>query len=252
MLLLRIADILSSGHRIGLFHGNVTPENVIVVDQSERALSVKLVDFGVASTIRKHNARALTAPAGLFPLQNYDNYYPPELVTGRGAEADARADVFAIGALCYQMLSGWIPFTEAALERDSAVYLTDDPRPLIVLNKELGVPTALEQTMLKALERNPALRFLSVTDLVESLQEIELELSINPPVRPPARKAARVPKKATARPQPQPGRARTTGVKQRKTSDMAEGSGDTQAASDDPAATFDGRPSLRDVLQGED
>jgi eukaryotic-like serine/threonine-protein kinase len=255
MALVRIADILSSAHRFGLFHGNVTPENVIVVDRTDRTLTIKLVDFGIASTIRRHNARALTSPLDLFPLRNYDNYYPPELVTGRGTHADARADVFAIGALCYQMLSGWIPFTEAALERDSAVYLTDDPRPLIVLNKELGIPHALEQTMLKALERNPSARYQTMAELVDALQEIELEISIRPTVKPASRKATRIPKKGTSLGPAPTGRARpmtgTAGVRARKTADLV---GDERAdiQDDDPAKTFDGGIKLSDVLQSEE
>jgi serine/threonine-protein kinase len=178
--LLRLADVLSNAHQAGLVHGNLTPENVIVVDRNERGLTVKLADFGVASTIRQHNARALTAPPELVRLQAYDNYYAPEIVTGRGVEANERTDIFSLGALCYQMLSGWIPFTEAAIEGDAAVYLTEDPRPLMVLNKELGIPRALEQTMLKALELDPESRQASIADLIEELQEIELDLSILP------------------------------------------------------------------------
>lgn len=178
--LLRIADVLAGAHAAGLVHGNVTPENVIVVDRNDRGLSVKLADFGVASTIRQHNARALTAPPELVRLQTYDNYYAPELVTGRGVEADERTDIFSLGALSYQMLSGWIPFTEAAIEGDEAVYLTEDPRPLMVLNKELGIPRSLERAMLTSLELDPASRHASIADLIEVLQEIEFDLSIMP------------------------------------------------------------------------
>jgi serine/threonine-protein kinase len=178
--LLRIADVLAGAHASGLVHGNLTPENVIVVDRNERGLTVKLADFGVASTLRQQNARALASPPELVRLQSYDNYYAPELVTGRAGEADQRTDVFSLGALCYHMLSGWIPFTEAAIEGDAAVYLTHDPRPLTVLNSELGIPRALEQTMLKALELDPDARHQSIAELIDDLQEIELDLSMLP------------------------------------------------------------------------
>lgn len=206
MALVRIADVLSGAHERGLFHGNLTPENVIVLDRTERTLAVKLADFGVASTMRKHNARGLTAPTDFSLLRNYDNYYAPEIVTGRGVKADARTDVFAIGALCYQMLSGWIPFSEAALEGETAVYMTEDPRPLNVLNKELGVPNQLERIMLKALERDPAARHQSMSELVDALQEVEFELSINPIVPGPGRRQSRTPRRAARTP-----RGATTG-----------------------------------------
>ncbi len=191
--LLRVADVLTGAHHSGFVHGNITPENVLIVDRSERGVTVKLADFGLATTIRIHNARALTAPAGALRLQNYDNYFAPEIVTGRGVEADDRTDIFSLGALCYQMLSGWIPFSDAAIEGDAAVYLTEDPRPLMVLNKELGIPLALEQSMLRALELNPDARHRSITDLIEVLQEIELDLSIMPePGAEPQRRSSRL------------------------------------------------------------
>lgn len=191
--LLRVADVLTGAHSAGFVHGNITPENVLLVDRSERGVTVKLADFGLATTIRIHNARALTAPAGAVRLQNYDNYYAPEIVTGRGVEADDRTDIFSLGALCYQMLSGWIPFSDASIEGDVAVYLTEDPRPLMVLNKELGIPRALEQAMLKALELNPEARHRSIADLIEVLQEIELDLSIMPePGAEPQRRSSRL------------------------------------------------------------
>lgn len=191
--LLRVADVLTGAHSAGFVHGNITPENVLVVDRSERGVTVKLADFGLATTIRLHNARALTAPAGSVRLQNYDNYFAPEIVTGRGVEADDRTDIFSLGALCYQMLSGWIPFSDASIEGDIAVYLTEDPRPLMVLNKELGIPRALEQAMLTALELNPNARHRSIADLIEVLQEIELDLSIMPePGAEPRRRSSRL------------------------------------------------------------
>lgn len=176
--LTRVADVVSQAHRSGLVHGNITPENVLVVDRSERGFNFKITDFGITATIREHNARTMTGMPGLARLQNYDSYFAPELVTGRSAAADERTDIYSLGALCYQMLSGWVPFTESAIEGDVAVYLTHDPRPLMVLNKELGIPRILEETMLKALELDPTERYQRIGDLIEALQEIEFDLSI--------------------------------------------------------------------------
>lgn len=178
--LLRIADVLIEAHDVGLVHGNLTPESLLVVDRNERGLAVKLLDFGIIPTIRKHSARALSIPAGASGFRGYDNYYAPELVTGREVETDERTEVFALGALCYHMLSGWIPFHEAAIEGDATVYLTADPRPLVMLNRELGIPRSLEETMLKAMELDPSRRHGSLAELIEVLQEIELDLSILP------------------------------------------------------------------------
>ena len=236
--LLRIADVLSAAHRVGLVHGNLTPENVVVVDRTERGLTVKLSDFGVATTIRSHNARALAALPELVRLQSYDNYFAPELVTGRGLEPDERTDVFSLGALCYQMLSGWIPFSEAAIEGDTAVYVTEDPRPLMVLNKELGIPRALEEAMLKALQLDPAARFESIGELIDVLQEIEFDLSILPEPRPaPPRKESPPPPPPPAPEAPAedpfsttPGTGRTTDPlgRPRKT-DAPAGGSDSEA-----------------------
>jgi serine/threonine-protein kinase len=179
--LLRIADVLNSAHRADLVHGDVTPENILVTGRSDRGLSIKLLDFGIVSTIRAYNPRAIAIQSTGAGCKAYDNYFAPELVTGRGAAADERTEVFSLGALCYHMLSGWIPFSDAAIEGASAVYATADPRPLVVLSPQLGVPRALEQTMLRAMELDPSARHASLGELVEELQEIQLDLSITPP-----------------------------------------------------------------------
>lgn len=216
--LIRIAEILATAHRAGLNHGNVTPENVIVVDRAGPSVTVRLADFGIASTIRRLNARALTT-GDLSILAHYDRYYPPEIVTGRGGEADARTDVFSIGGLCYQMLSGWIPFSEAALEGDAAVYLTEDPRPLVMLSPGLGVPEALERIMLRALEHDPERRHQSMEEIVLDLQEVELDLSINPPPSVP-KKIERV-RRRSAKRAAMPGDGE--GMRRRRTGDIGSG-----------------------------
>ena len=239
--MLRIADVLSAAHRVGLVHGNLTPENVVVVDRTERGLTIKVADLGVASTIRQHNGRALAALPELVRLQSYDNYFAPELVTGRGVEPDERTDIFSLGALCYQMLSGWIPFTEAAIEGDTAVYLTEDPRPLMVLNKELGIPRALEETMLKALDLDPAARFGSIAELIDVLQEIEFDLSILPEPQPrPAPESARA-----ERTPPKPSRA-DRGPRQRgaRTTDPVGHPRHTSEPGDGPDSEADEEPDV--------
>jgi serine/threonine-protein kinase len=240
--LLRIAEVLGGAHRVGLYHGNLTAENVILADRTARTFAVKVAEFGVASTIRAHNGRSLPSSGDFSLLRDYNNYYAPELVTAHAHEADARTDVFSLGALCYHMLSGWIPFSESALEGPSTVYATDDPRPLATLNKDLGVPRALEETMLKALERDPDRRFGSLAELVDALQEIQLDLSFMPALAPVPRKPTRprAPRKAARReaPQPAPRRVRTN----RGGTRTAESGRKTAAydpASDTPASDQD-------------
>jgi serine/threonine-protein kinase len=199
--LLRIAEILVPAHRAGLVHGTLTPESILVADRSERGLAIKLLDFGLVATIRQHNARALATLSSAPSLKIYDNYYAPELVAGRGAQPDEKTEIYSLGALCYHMLSGWVPFTEAAIEGDAAVYLTEDPRPLVMLNQELGIPRDLEATMLQAMALDPGARHASLGELIERLQEIELDFSISPPTTAP---------RAGDRPPPGASRRRST------------------------------------------
>lgn len=192
-ILLQLAEILNGAHASGFIHGGLSPDNIIVTGPNSKELSAwpkssqfKLIDFAIARTVLANNTRGLNQFTGELQTPNYATCYAPELFTGDREIVDARIDVYSLGALCYQMLSGRSPFTSDSAEKPT--YITDDPRKLLMLAPELQVPRALETLMLKALSRDMEARQESLAQLIEELQEIYFDLSVlGPSITAPSR-----------------------------------------------------------------
>lgn len=154
-LAVQVGRGLARAHEAGIVHRDVKPANVMVTDRGE----VKLLDFGIAKIA---GAVGLTRTGALLGTPSY---LSPE--QARGEPVDARTDVWALGALLYEMLAGRRPF---AGERSEAVIhniLTQDPAPLRTLRAE--VPQALERIAFRALAKSPGERYPTMGELLRDL-----------------------------------------------------------------------------------
>jgi eukaryotic-like serine/threonine-protein kinase len=151
-------------HRQGLLHRDLKPDNVIVSPpaSSETRENVKVVDFGLAK-IREENISPLTE-AGIVLGTIY--YMSPEQC--RGEQLDARADVYSLGAMLYEMLSGVPPFQSPSITGLIFKHLNEFPSPF---NQTLQVPPALERVCFRALAKSPQDRQADATALSSELQE---------------------------------------------------------------------------------
>jgi serine/threonine-protein kinase len=173
---LQLVDALGYAHDRGVVHLDVRPATVVVT-----SAGVKLLDFSLPSVLAVPSA-ALAAPAALQETQRVSadstgatyamfRYKAPELL--RGKAADARTDLFALGALLYEMIAGKPAFdgpSDAAIVR---AIVDLDPIPIGTLRK--GVPTALEQLVLRCLAKNPAERWPSAHELRRELERVAAE-----------------------------------------------------------------------------
>jgi serine/threonine-protein kinase len=158
-----IADALSRAHRAGIVHRDLKPSNVMVT-----ASGVKLLDFGLAKQrtplVDNHATTSLQQPlseAGtiLGTLQ----YMAPEVIGG--AEADARSDIFALGLVLYEMLTGRRAFIGESKAAVMAAILEREPPPL-----PAATPPALTHLIAKCLSKNPQERWESAHDVAEQLR----------------------------------------------------------------------------------
>ncbi len=161
-LLIQACHGVEAAHALGLVHRDLKPANLMVVTGADGARSAVVMDFGIAHV---EDATTLT---GTHEVLGTPAYMAPEQARGETASADARADVWGLGATLYDALTGQPPFGHGSLAQVMGRVLDDD-----VVSPRVHRPTlpeALARICLKALERDPARRYVSVAELRLDLQ----------------------------------------------------------------------------------
>jgi serine/threonine protein kinase/tetratricopeptide (TPR) repeat protein len=164
-----VADGLAVAHGGGVVHRDIKPGNLFLCADGR----VKILDFGLASlreVVSPEDDTASLMQTASMPgtVMGTVGYMAPEQV--RGELADARSDIFAIGCVLYEMLSGKRPFDRDTAPEAMTAILRENPPPLA----ECGVEVApeIERTVTRCLEKDPDERFQSVSDLSFALREI--------------------------------------------------------------------------------
>jgi serine/threonine-protein kinase len=161
-LALAICDALDTMHKHGVVHRDLKPEN-IMVDGEDR---IKIVDFGIAL---KEDARRITHTS-VTPALGTPDYISPEQV--KGQRGDQRSDIYALGAMLYEMLTGQPPFTGPNPLAVMNERVVNDPRPARELNPEIS--PELEEILFRALERDPRHRYSTAHEMAWELEHPEL------------------------------------------------------------------------------
>ena len=164
---LQVARGLAVAHDKGIVHRDLKPENLFITNDGR----VKILDFGLAKLIHPELSResgdAPTIQAVTEPgvVMGTVGYMSPEQV--RGKEADPRSDIFSFGAILYEMISGKRAFHgETAADTMSAILKEEPPE---LAETTLNVPPALERIVRHCMEKNPAQRFHSISDVAFGL-----------------------------------------------------------------------------------
>lgn len=159
-LVLQLCAGLGFAHAQGVVHRDIKPSNVRVLDDG----SVKLLDFGIAKLSRSDPTFSDLAGSVAF--------MSPEQLEGSGV--DARSDIFAVGAVMYELFGGRPPFVGDSSAATAYQVLNDDPAPLRSLVAEL--PETLEALVVRALEKHPDQRFQTTQELASELDQIRRTL----------------------------------------------------------------------------
>lgn len=155
---LGICEALEYIHSKGVVHRDLKPENVMIDEHGH----VKLIDFGIAM---KEDARRLTF-VNLSAMLGTPDYISPEQV--KGQRGDQRSDIYAVGVMLYEMLTGRVPFVGANPLAAMNERVLHDPKPPRELNPEIS--PQLEEIVFRALERDPRHRYSTAHEMAWDLE----------------------------------------------------------------------------------
>jgi serine/threonine-protein kinase len=182
-----VSEALAYAHARGVVHRDVKPDNVLLDSESGRAM---VTDFGIARALSEGSDSRLTATGMAIGTPAYMS---PEQAAGE-RDIDGRSDLYALGIVAYQMLTGAPPFSAPSTPAMLVKHLTERPQP--VRAKRSDVPADLERIVMVLLEKDPANRLPDANALIAALAGAH----VAPP--PPPTDVARIPTGALSAPMP--------------------------------------------------
>jgi serine/threonine-protein kinase len=170
-----VAGALDYAHRHGVIHRDIKPENILLHDGSAR-----VADFGIALAVSRSEGAGRMTETGM--SLGTPQYMSPEQAMGE-REIGPRSDVYALGAVLYEMLTGDPPFSASTAQAIVAKVMTEKPMPPSRVRER--VPAAVEEAVLTALEKRPADRFATAADFASALVSAQSGRASSHPSPPP-------------------------------------------------------------------
>jgi serine/threonine-protein kinase len=161
----QIASALARAHSLGIVHRDLKPDNVMLVELDGDPNFVKILDFGIAKLPVVSPAPSTTQPGAIFGTPTYMS---PEQAVGRAV--DARADLYALGVVLFEMLTGVRPFPGENHHVVSALKLTCDPPSISSADPDVQVSDAVEALVMRLLQRNPDDRFQTADAVLDAIE----------------------------------------------------------------------------------
>jgi serine/threonine-protein kinase len=166
-VVLQICDALRAAHDKGVIHRDMKPDNVFLVDRSGDASFVKVLDFGIAKIVSEHAHKNLTQ-TGM--VMGTAAYMSPE--QAQSLDLDARTDVYAIGIMLYELLTGRVPFDAGGFLGVVAKHLTERVPSMRRVAPQARISASLDRAVLRALRKDRDERWSSVEAFAEALRTI--------------------------------------------------------------------------------
>lgn len=154
---IQIASALEMAHRNNIIHRDIKPHNIIITEDG----IAKVTDFGIAKAVSNSTITAFGTTIGSV------HYFSPE--HARGGFTDAKSDIYSLGVVMYEMVTGQVPFDADTPVSVALKHMQEEPKEPKELNE--NVPEAVNSIIMKALKKDPNLRYESATDMLEDLKE---------------------------------------------------------------------------------
>lgn len=161
----QVCASLGDAHAAGIIHRDLKPDNIFLTEMGGSKDWVKVLDFGVAKMADAEGASTLTQTGMIFGTPKYMS---PEQAEGK--PIDYRADIYAIGVVMYEMLTGRPPFLADTPVALLLKHISEQPRPFRVLRPDIAVSPEIEAIVMKSLAKAPDDRYSSVEQLSADLE----------------------------------------------------------------------------------
>ena len=154
----QILRALQHAHDKGIVHRDIKPQNIILLSNG----NIKVADFGIARFSRSETRTLTDTAIGSV------HYISPE--QAKGEFTDERADIYSVGVVLYEMLAGKVPFEADSAVSVALMQLQDDAERLTQINPD--IPKGLEQICMHAMQKNPADRYQTATEMLLDIEEV--------------------------------------------------------------------------------
>ena len=165
---IQVAAALQAAHDLGIVHRDLKPDNIMLTRSRDGADAVKVVDFGLAKAVAGEAGGQKVTRTGL--VVGTPEFMSPEQLSGD--KLDGRSDVYSLGLVLFNMLTGTLPFPADSVQEAMIKRLTDEAAKLIEVRPDLHFPPGLQQILDTALARSPVDRYQSAAKLAHDLAAV--------------------------------------------------------------------------------
>ena len=154
---MQIASALEMAHKRGIVHRDIKPHNIIITEDG----IAKVTDFGIAKAVSNSTITAFGTTIGSV------HYFSPE--QAKGGFTDAKSDLYSLGVVMFEMLTGKVPFDADTPVSVVLKHMQEDPKEEVELNSD--IPTAVNQIVVKAMQKEPTARYQNATEMLHDLSK---------------------------------------------------------------------------------
>ena len=152
---MQIASALEMAHKNNIIHRDIKPHNIIITEEG----TAKVTDFGIAKAVSNSTITAFGTTIGSV------HYFSPE--HARGGFTDAKSDLYSLGVVLYEMLTGKVPFDADTPVSVALKQVQEEPIDPITYNPD--IPVSVNRIILKAMQKDPSLRYQNATEMIKDL-----------------------------------------------------------------------------------